>query len=205
MIKQGRQVAKTIDDIRDDHKYRYFAAGQYLTKRHAKKIVDVGCGSGYGSHHLANIGFQVVGFDHSKDAIDHALKYFLHSNIFYYQREIEKADVDNWLCDFLVMFEVIEHCEQDVIVNFLNKAKKVAKGLIGSVPNELVIPFGPDSHSDHKQHYTLLQLEQLLIKSGWMLEEIGTQFSKTGDGALVKWGQSMGRTLVFTARPINEN
>ena len=57
-MEQGeRQVAPTLDGFREDHLARYHFAAQRLA---GKKVVDAGCGVGYGSFILAEAGCNVL-------------------------------------------------------------------------------------------------------------------------------------------------
>jgi 2-polyprenyl-3-methyl-5-hydroxy-6-metoxy-1,4-benzoquinol methylase len=62
-----------------EHVARYLFASQ-LTK--GKHVLDVGCGVGYGSQLLAELGAaSVYAFDISEDAIRHAQIYYSHPNL----------------------------------------------------------------------------------------------------------------------------
>lgn len=97
------------------HAYRYYWAHELIS--FGIPILDLGCGSGYGSWYL-NRGYRhVTGFDSDVNSINWARKHFQTSNI-------EFTAIKNWLdwCRFpcIVCFEVIEHNPKDVMETILN-------------------------------------------------------------------------------------
>jgi 2-polyprenyl-3-methyl-5-hydroxy-6-metoxy-1,4-benzoquinol methylase len=191
MIRQGRQYATSLRDIRDDHLCRYEAACDSIKARCIDSVVDAGCGIGYGSHLMAKTGASVYGFDHSEDAVEFGREHF-HANL-----HVGKLlTLEPPEADMLTMFEIIEHT--DDAPEFLRWASDRFEYLMCSVPNEEVVPFdSPNTHSDHVRHYTPDEFEALLIDSGWQILRKGSQRDKTGPGARIDWGSTAGRTLVF--------
>ena len=62
-----------------EHINRYQFAGGFVKK---KKVLDLACGSGYGSKMLSSAGANnVVGLDISKTAIEYAENKYWHANI----------------------------------------------------------------------------------------------------------------------------
>ena len=77
-------------------------------------IIDLGCGTGYGTHLLSMVTHNLVyGIDISKEAIDYAKHYYSRDNIKYLNMDIEKLDFDV-LADVIISFEVIEHINPDL-------------------------------------------------------------------------------------------
>lgn len=99
------------------HAYRYWWANTKLPG--FSTVLDFGCGTGYGSWYLENVGHFVVGYDLDDIAISWAKKHFEHD-------ESELVFTDK-LCDVdkinhIVCFEVIEH-EPKIfpeIINLMN-------------------------------------------------------------------------------------
>src|SRR4030066_265995 len=122
-----------------EHLVRYFFASQYVKN---KVVLDLGCGSGYGSLILAKNGLakRVIGVDISKDALDYARK----SNI-YKGLEFRKDDIRNLksvktsTIDCVVNFEVIEHIkEQEELLSEIKRTLKPQGLLIISTPNKYI-------------------------------------------------------------------
>lgn len=91
-----------------------------------KSVLDMACGSGYGSRHLAEIAGSVVGADVDQDTIDHCRQKYAKSNLEF--KLVEKdCTVNNFLnkFDIIVSFETIEHTDRHEF--FLNNLKAYAK------------------------------------------------------------------------------
>ena len=80
-----------------------------LQKKGAKKVLDLGCGNGFLSKTLSDLGMEVVGIDPSQSGIDNCKK-LLPNNKFYCMGiydDPSKIVEDNF--DAVVSTEVIEH------------------------------------------------------------------------------------------------
>ncbi len=116
------------------HAHRYYWAGQMLEGQ--KDVLDVGCGSGYGSWYLASKGHSVVGYDPSEKAIVWANRHFKHKNL-----SFTTSDSKLGTYDVIVSFEVIEHVgegrekERREWVKFLCSLLREGGQLIISTPN----------------------------------------------------------------------
>lgn len=196
MIKNGRQTAPTLDGIRDDHKARYRFAIKKALHRESSSVVDVGTGTGYGAYMMAEAGLDVTAYEIDAAAIAYGEKHYSHPNLRRVEADIETLILDQ--VDLLTMFEIIEHSEQAPA--FLERASHAAKMLIGSVPNEEVIPFTESLHRQHVRHYTPDQLRDMLEAHGWEVLSMGCQTGKRGVDARVTFSTTHGRTIVFTAQ-----
>lgn len=118
-----------------EHLARYAFAAQWIQ---GKKVLDVGCGVGYGSKWMAQNGAEsVLGFDLSIDAITHANEFYSHEKVtfkvasatdFFFE---EKFDV-------VTCFELIEHVEaQSNVISCIRKVLKEDGVLIISTPRAL--------------------------------------------------------------------
>lgn len=184
-----RQVAATLDGIRKDHVARYqWAAGLIAP---GSKVIDAGCGVGYGSKVLAATGCKVHAFDNDYDALGYAAEHYVSENILY-----EHADFRLGLkfkpADAAVCFEVIEHLEDPrPLLTELGRSVQV---LLASVPNEDVFPHGGRILYHHR-HYTWDQFTALLNECGWTVA--GT-FGQEGPESPVheRWLPKRDRTLI---------
>ncbi len=129
---------KTPQTIYDEHIYRYiFASG--LAEN--KVVLDVACGTGYGTRHLAEKGSgKVVGVDISAEAVDYARERFGKDNkaSFVCANATRLPFGDNAF-DMIVSFETIEHIRQHG--KFLAECRRVLKEnglLICSTPNRRI-------------------------------------------------------------------
>jgi ubiquinone/menaquinone biosynthesis C-methylase UbiE len=133
---------KTPQTIYDEHIYRYiFAAG--LTED--KVVLDVACGTGYGTGYMMEKGAgEVVGVDISVAAVDYARERFGKNNraSFVCADAIGLPFGDNTF-DVVVSFETIEHMRQ--YRKFLAECCRVLKEdglLVCSTPNRRI--FSPN-------------------------------------------------------------
>lgn len=191
-IVNGRQQAPTVAEIRDDHVARYrFALGAL---EEGEKAIDLGCGCGYGASILAGKVAKVTAIDADGEAIDYAKAHYAADNIVFRTGRAEGARLPK--ADAVIAFEVIEHVEDAAAV--LARLAKAAPVLIGSVPNEDVVPFATANNPYHIRHFTPAELRDVLKAGGWNHVEIRSQKGKRGAEASVEPGEG-GRTLVFVA------
>lgn len=120
-----------------DHVVRYKFAT--LLARN-KKVLDIACGSGYGTYLLAHAGAkQVIGIDISKSTIDYALKKYAHPKIKYQVGDACHIDLTANSVDLVVSFETLEHLKD--YQKFLSEIHRVLKpkGIcLISTPNNLL-------------------------------------------------------------------
>jgi 2-polyprenyl-3-methyl-5-hydroxy-6-metoxy-1,4-benzoquinol methylase len=197
MIKHGRQVATTIDGIRDDHVARYRYAAAEARRIHATRIADVGAGTGYGSWLLAKeTDADVFGYEIDPDAVAFGEEHYAHPRVTRRAANLVTARLRD--VDLITAFEIIEHFNE--APEFLAKATKRARFLVGSVPNQEMIPFDPVKHERHVRHYTPAELRDELETAGWEIRFLGGQIGKRGPDAAVGPLTSKVRTLVFVAK-----
>jgi len=147
--------------IRCEHLARYIYASEQIRKRKARLVLDVACGSGYGSYEIAKYAYKVVSID--KNA---PLTKYLKSNINYHQIDLNKYDIlscldSNKKMDAIVCYETLEHLDKpkEFLLSLANVVKN--NGLLFiSVPNgeyektdennKLINPYHLHSFSDSK-------------------------------------------------------
>jgi SAM-dependent methyltransferase len=115
-----------------EHIARYEFAAAFVAKA---DVLDVGCGVGYGSHHLASKGARsVTAFDISADAVAHARRKYAHPAIHY--KEMAAADLDaRDAFDVVTCFELIEHIEdQNKVLDNIKRALRPDGVLLISTP-----------------------------------------------------------------------
>lgn len=191
-MKEGeRQVSPTLDGIRRDHVARYEWAEAQIE---GASVVDLACGIGYGSRILASGGLNVVGMDVDSEAIAYARKHYSHPRARFEQRDGAKPGALGKY-DFAVCFETIEHIEDPSPL--LKALRQSALGLLASVPNEDVFPFG-NGVAFHHRHYTRGQFEALLNECGWGVE---AWYGQIGPESEVEPNVD-GRTLIAVCKHI---
>lgn len=153
-----RQIAETIEGIREDHLTRYRLVQDYIDKydkNNFKNGLDIFCGNGYGTYMLSknNVELSMVGIDGSNEAVSLAQNvYTLKNNSFFHKLFPFKLEKN--IYDIIVCFESLEHVEKDKMMfkEIVNSAKKNAL-IIVSVPNDNCHSLEKNPHIFHYRHY----------------------------------------------------
>jgi len=115
-----------------EHLQRYRFAEKNIGSN--KKVLDIGCGTGYGTKILSNRGNQVYGIDNSQKAIGYAKKEY--SGPQYACCSAEKLSFEDNYFDAVTAFEVIEHVQNpEKALNEIYRVLKKEGNLFISTPN----------------------------------------------------------------------
>ncbi len=102
-----RVIPGQVDiDLWNEHLSRYAFAAR-LARR--KRVLDVGCGAGYGSAELANTAQSVMGIDIGADAVAYATEHYSRPNLSFQKAGAAALPFLDGSFDLVVAFEVIEH------------------------------------------------------------------------------------------------
>lgn len=127
-----------------------------------KKVLDYGCGSGYGSHMLSEKAESVTGVDISKEAVDFATQEYQSPNMNF--KTISEIGAEKF--DIITSFQVIEHVPEDKKYTFaLKNLLKPGGILIISTPDKkhrLFKYIQQPWNIFHLKEYTPESLEKLL-------------------------------------------
>jgi len=107
-----------------------------------KKVLDYGCGSGYGTALMSGACSQIIGVDVSPEAIAHARDHFSAPNLSYLQikqAEVAPLPFPNSSFDVVLSFQVIEHVKD--VSAYLGEIERVL------VPGGFVLIATPDRSS----------------------------------------------------------
>jgi SAM-dependent methyltransferase len=134
-----RYLPEVSGQIAFEHLHRYYLASSLMKGR---RILDVACGEGYGSHLLSQSGVEVVGVDISAEAVAHASRRYGSATLRFVEASAAVLPFESGSFDTVVSFETIEHHDQHE--EMLAEIKRVLKSdgiLVISSPN--------------KQHYSV--------------------------------------------------
>lgn len=165
----GERVIPEKMDITNEllieHIARYHFACQYVEGR----VLDIACGSGYGTHIIAkrckrNIE-EIVGVDNDPQVINYAKSKYFHHQSTFLQGDINDARLPEklGLFDRIVSFETIEHLPDEQ--PFIQHTKQMLKN------NGILIvstPFGkgkgiPSGHPFHYHQFTKDEFREMFI------------------------------------------
>lgn len=165
----------TSERIVADHVERYKFAAKYVKN---KSVLDIACGSGYGSLLLAKSGArQVVGVDISLSVIRFARKKYSHQKVRYMVSDILKFQSEKKF-DVIISFETIEHVKEDLKV--LKKIYSLLSNggiIILSTPNRVITSPKAKTLKDaplnkyHIREYNLPEFLNLISLSGFKVNK----------------------------------
>jgi 2-polyprenyl-3-methyl-5-hydroxy-6-metoxy-1,4-benzoquinol methylase len=149
-----RQVGKDINEIDKTHVDRYMEVTKYTNE---KKVLDLGCGCGYGSNLISLNAKSVDAIDNCREAIEYAKENWNNDNIKYINSDVIKIN-KNKKYDVVVALEIIEHIKDYILL--LNKLASITKEkIIISVPHSTQ----PISVSKwHFKHFQIGELNNIL-------------------------------------------
>lgn len=168
-----------------EHLHRYAVSRDQVA---GKRVLDVGCGAGYGTNLLAERAAEAVGVDIDEGAIKRATRSYRRSNLSYQVADCYNLSFADGEFDAVVANEMIEHIDRQD--EFLAEAKRVLKPgglLIVSTPNRPVYnrykppnPFHvaemdiPEFRELLERHFATVRLTGLrmaLVSAGFELDD----------------------------------
>ena len=120
-------------DLWNEHVARYALARKYAE---GQRVLDIGCGTGYGAADLSRSATSVVGLDCSEEAIRYARAHYPVANLSFVPGSGSELPFASESFDLVTTFEVIEH-----LVNWRDLLSEVRRVIR---PNGLVIISTPN-------------------------------------------------------------
>lgn len=168
-----RQFAKSLNEIRGDHRRRYEFGISRLSPPGFG--LDLFCGNGYGSYMAAAQNLELLAIDASEEAIALASDAYACPGVFHCCK-MWPFKLPEACFDFAFCFESVEHVEDGPeFVRAVSRSLKPGGHLFLSTPNEELMPFRPAQHKFHVRHYTLDQTFDLVRQVGMSVETWGGQ------------------------------
>lgn len=129
-----RVIPGQVDaDLWNEHLARYAFAARLAS---GKRVLDAGCGSGYGSAELARTARAVVALDLSADAVRHAAGAYARPNLTFLQASCAALPLASGAAELAVTYEVIEHIpEWKAFLHELRRVVSPSGQLVISTPN----------------------------------------------------------------------
>jgi SAM-dependent methyltransferase len=122
-------------DLLNEHMARYMFAARWAA---GKRVLDAGCGTGYGAAEMARTAQRVVGIDRAAEALSFAREHYQAANLEFEKASCAALPFADASFDLVAAFEIIEH--MDDWREFLLEVRRVlAPGgqVIVSTPNRL--------------------------------------------------------------------
>jgi len=139
-----------------EHIIRYNAARDLVKDR---IVLDIACGSGYGSAVLAEGATKVYGVDIDEATVSYAKENYGRKNIEYKVGSATKIPLPDNSVDVVVTYETIEHIKN--YKKFLDETKRVLKKdglLLVSTPNDVEFIEGNHFHIHEFEYKELMDL-----------------------------------------------
>lgn len=127
-----------------------------------KKILDVGCGTGYGTSHLAESSKNAVGIDFSRAAVRYARRNYRNSNLQFLRMSAESLTFPDQTFDFIISTENFEHLRNHR-ANLSEMSRVLTDGgsLLLATPNpEMFVATSNPYHTHEFSYQELLQIVQ---------------------------------------------
>lgn len=140
---------------------RYSLAKKFL--KSGEKVLEAGCGFGYGAAFISGRAESVVGLDIAPDSIEFCRRTYRLENVQWVVGDVTDLKFGDNTFDIYVSYETLEHLPLDKIERYFQEAKRVLKNgghFIISTPNKmnrlnLNNPF-------HVKEYTFTELRNLM-------------------------------------------
>lgn len=160
-VNQSNAIA---DRVKFPSHWERYDFAKTFTK--GKKVLDVACGSGYGTDILCReSGLPAIGLDIDAGAVEWANNYYGRENLRYIKIENDNWPIEDGSIDLVVSFETIEHCREPE--NFLKEISRVLSRdgqlLISTPFNDTPGRFHPDNEY-HLREYNWQEFDDLLSK-----------------------------------------
>lgn len=162
-------------------KEKWETAGQYLEYlRHLaayvllaeplvanKRVLEIGCGSGYGADYLARSAASITGVDISPTDIASCRDKYGRDKLVFLPADGLKLPFKSGSFDVVLSFQVIEHTAPKNVLNFLSEIKRVLNGegiFLVTTPNSRVrlSTFEKPWNPEHAKEYKDEELKKLL-------------------------------------------
>jgi len=167
-----------------EHIVRYIFVSSHV---HGKIILDIACGSGYGTSYLLGKGARsVIGGDASEKAIAQAIKYFKGENLAFVLLDATRMPIGDSAFEVIVSFETIEHIPD--YEKFLSECHRVLchDGIfICSTPNVIIPGTEKSINPYHVNEFNVQQIDEILHKYFSKVELFG-EGSRNGEKTSVK-------------------
>ena len=163
----------------------------------AGRVLDIACGTGYGTNLLADVADLAVGADISTVAVERANKAYASTKCSFVQADVLQLGFSDSVFDAVVSLETVEHVEDST--RYFGEVARVLGDqgiLVISAPNREVHSPGRDTpiHRWHCFEPTLDEFQSLLASNGFAVQNLVGQTTRQGQGTQLQHTRT-GRVL----------
>jgi ubiquinone/menaquinone biosynthesis C-methylase UbiE len=153
-MSSERQLLEEKSPWWAEHIHRYYSVIEKMTG--TEIVLDIACGTGFGSNMLAEKASRVIGGDIDSSIIALNKKEWQRNNLDFQILDATQLPFEDETFDILVSFETIEHSkEYDAMLNEFKRVTKPGGLLFISTPNIYVnSPSGIVTNPFHTQEFT---------------------------------------------------
>jgi O-antigen biosynthesis protein len=185
--------------IIDKHKRRHIIYDEHIVRYEfvaplakGKTVLDIACGSGYGTKVLALAGAQkAIGMDIDETAVAYAQSNYNHPNIEFRAGSATKTGVEDKSIDFISSFETIEHItDQETYLEEMCRILKDDGLVFVSTPNREVYK---EKNPFHVKEFSLDEFKEILgkyFKSTRIIEQ------KNAIATSLQAGEEIGKVIL---------
>lgn len=132
-----------------------------------KRVLEIGCGSGYGADYLSKSASSIVAIDISPDGISYCQDKYGKDNLIFMPADGLKLPFKSDSFDIVLSFQVIEHVDPRNVLNYLSEIKRVLNRegvFLVSTPNSRLrlLPFQKPWNPEHIREYKDEEFKKLL-------------------------------------------
>jgi ubiquinone/menaquinone biosynthesis C-methylase UbiE len=150
---------KSPPELEAEHRARYEFAKKFVE---GLRVLDLGCGEGYGSNMLSEVAQSVVGIDRSTQAMNRAKGIYRAVNLTFVPGDVTALPFKPGQFDACVCFEVIEHIlDPKELLRQVNRVLGPEGVFVASTPNRSVkVSSRPNPY--HVKEYTVREFRNML-------------------------------------------
>ncbi len=180
-VSDGRVIQKDAWKSKEEyllflqHLFRYNYVKPYIKN---KIILDIGCGTGYGTNFLSKYASKILGVDISENAIKFCQSIYSGKNLNFIHIDDIYLPFNESTFDVCISFEVIEHIDPKRVDYWLSEIKRILKKdgiFICSTPNKNIrlLPFQKPINPYHLKEYDYKEFEKILQRTFPFVETYG--------------------------------
>jgi ubiquinone/menaquinone biosynthesis C-methylase UbiE len=145
---------------------------------HGKRVLEIGCGAGYGAYHLSKSTLSMAAVDISHRGVAYFWAEYRTGPVAFLLANGTMLPFESESFDVVVSFQVIEHIATRSVGHYLSEIRRVLRQggtFVCSTPNKKLrlLPFQRPWNPEHETEYDRNELERLLNHTFDSVEVIG--------------------------------